>query len=541
MLHFPISVRAADQLLRGLPSLEHLEFSASDVAAAASGEQQQQQQQQVGAAAAGAAAAAAVQQGQPAAAAPVTLQHFPSGLTHLRLGLQGSIGLDGAALAACSRLQEPDLDLGRLEGSFSHISGLAALMDLESLIFEPADMELHGDMLAAVSQLPLLQSLTMMRADIVATDSGPEWGHLAAMPALQDLEVMTLELDLLEGAAPLRITSLVLYHQLLGSEDPATGQVPKLQPGCLAALLPELQPLEVLNSNDEPADCRTYGCHTRIAAALQGHQHLQHLEIHSWDEQHTDDEWEPPCCQQHMRGALASLQQLRTVRLLQCACQHIDEVLAVLAGCPQLQELEVAHGRGGLPRRAPEPPELEGRGLEQLALGACAGTLRQMALCCAPFLEIHTSEHVHHGFSMRQVARLLDGSCPQLQELELQVLLEPPPLMRQVLLQQQPLVRPVAADLAAFQSGQPVSELLLCSMEDMVEELNDKMKQLVGGGQASDELRWDAFESLHDDSHYWRRREFGCAGDMGAAAPVPVVIKGAIGGIRVEWTAEWHY
>jgi hypothetical protein len=208
----------------------------------------------------GAAAAAAVQQGQPAAAAPVTQQHFPLGLTYLYLELDGSIGLDGAALAACSRLQELWLYLSRQKGSFSHVSGLAALTNLESLHLTPA--ELRGDMLAALSHLPLLHMLNI-GVWVVVSSSDPAWGHLAAMPALRDLSVSLLELDLPQGAAawqllpPLHITSLCLVSPLAGSEDPATGQVPELQPGCLAALLPELQHLEVLNSNDEPADCCT--------------------------------------------------------------------------------------------------------------------------------------------------------------------------------------------------------------------------------------------------------------------------------------------
>jgi hypothetical protein len=530
-----ITAQTADQLLRGLPSLGHLVLSAREDGAAAAAAPGEQRQQLVGAAAG--AAAAVAQQARPPAAAPVVLQHFPSGLTYLQLQLGGIIDLDVSALAACSRLRDLDLLLEGYKGSLINIGSLAALAALEHLGFdEPLVDNYAGDVIAAASQLPQLQELVMPSTMIVtAAGSEPRWGQLAAMPSLLDLELFSLELDL-RGAAPLHVTSLALHCELLGSKDPATGRVPELQPGCLTVLLPELQCLELYQVVEEPAECRTYGCHARIAAALQGHPHLQHLRINSWDAQHTDDEdggEEPaePCCQQHMRRQLASLQQLRTVRLLQCACQPVDEVLAVLAGCPQLQDLEVAYGMGGPPLRPPQPPQLAGRGLEQLALGACASSLRRVAVDLNRYAP---SDAYHYcltesdaaargcgGFPLSQVARLLDGSCPQLQQLELQVVLE-----------QQPLLGPVNADGVAFLAGGPVGEGLLRSMEGVAQQLQGQLQQLVGEGLGAVQLQWEGFQSM-------QHRHRPAADDICTLAPVPVIIVGMVGGTRVRWTAVW--
>jgi hypothetical protein len=223
-----------------------------------------------------------------------------------------------------------------------------------------------------------------------------------------------------------------------------------------------------------------------------------------------------------MHGALASLQQLRTVRLKQCACQPIDEVLAVLAGCPQLQELEVAHGWGGLPRRAPKPPELEGRNLEQLVLGACAGSLWRVAISLEPPDHCAPSNRAEQrlGFSLSQVARLLDGRCPQLKELQLQVLLR-----------QQPLLTPVAANLAAVDAREPVSKELLRSMKGVAQQLQGQLRRLVRSGRlGAVKLQWERFKSLLEVLTV----------PADAAAPMPVIIKGTVGGTTGRWTAVWE-
>jgi hypothetical protein len=473
-----------DQLLRGLPRLGHLVLSFTEDGPAAAAPGDQQQQQLVGAAAG--AAAAVAQQARPPAAARVVLQHFPSGLTYLQLHLGGIIDLDVAALAACSRLQNLDFWwLHSFEGLIN-ISSLAALTALTQLTLD-GDYQRDG-MIAAISQLLLLQSLSLLGWLVATADSDNfSWGRLAAMPSLLHLELNSLKLDLLHGAAPLNIASLVVYDQLLGSNDLTTGQVPELQPVCLTALLPELQHMDMDNRSDMPAVCRTYGCHVRIAAALQGHPRLQHLRINSWDAQDTDDE-EPvePCCQQHMRRQLASLQQLRTMKLPLCVCQPVDEMLAVVAGCPQLA----------------------GRGLEQLALGACASSLRRVVLSDI--------------FPLSQVARLLDGSCPQLQHLELQVVLEEPPLLG-----------PVHADVVAFQAGAPVGEGLLRSMEGVAQQLQGQLQQLLVSAVelGAVQLQWACFQLMQ----HWH-----WPADISAAAPVPVVIEGTVGGSRVQWTAVWE-
>jgi hypothetical protein len=244
---FCLSVQAADELLRGLPRLEHLDLYV-----------------QAGVEGAEAAAAAGWEEAPPAAGSPASLQHFPPGLTCLQLQLNSIINLGGtlhvgdtidldcAELAACSRLRKLELQLREHWGTFSNISSLSALSELEQLIIDGPhpqgeSIEPHDDIIAAVSQLPGLWKLSMVSAYAWATAGDPAWAGLAAMPALAHLELLALTLDMLHPSGPLlHVTTLVVRVQLEGAEDPDTRQVPELQPGCLTALLPQLQRFEVL-------------------------------------------------------------------------------------------------------------------------------------------------------------------------------------------------------------------------------------------------------------------------------------------------------
>jgi hypothetical protein len=279
-----ITCAAAYRLLRGLPSLEHAHLTTF---------------------------MPAERQGVPAAAPAPQLQHFTPGLTSLEL--QVNERLDYAALEACSRLQRLYLTLqhrGTIGAANSLARSLAALTSLKELGLQlghgylaaqlvpglPANVLAAGlvymQVLAAASQLPLLEELALPGALLAVDSAELAWAQLASMLALRSLQIWLLEVLPHQpateagggGAGPqaaptaLGITSLEVSGGVFRSymQVGDLGELPPLPPGSLAVLLPELQQLDVKCS------CKAVPpeySHYDIAAALQGHKQLQVLRL----------------------------------------------------------------------------------------------------------------------------------------------------------------------------------------------------------------------------------------------------------------------
>jgi hypothetical protein len=104
---------------------------------------------------------------------------------------------------------------------------------------------------------------------------------------------------------------------------------------------------------------------------------------------------------------------LRLLHLGGCTRLGLDELLADAAGCPELQELEVAYSSD--PYNEMLQLQEEDPGLAALAGGACRGQLRRLVL--AP-----PGSQGKGGIPLGHVAALLrSGCCPQVRQLELHV------------------------------------------------------------------------------------------------------------------------
>jgi hypothetical protein len=421
--HFSNSITsaAAEQLLRGLPSLKHAHLKTTSLEA------------------------------PPAAA--VALQHFPLGLTSLRLhhNQLNGVDLNAAALAACSGLQSLHMKL--LTGSGNNISSLgslAALTSLQALALHfgfgtlaaqlapelqvqlPARSLSAGrayrHVVAAASQLPLLQDLDLRDAYLPLDSREPAWAQLASMRSLRRLAVWKLEVvpqqPVMLGSAPttLAITSLKLHAGICCRQAPVSA----LQPGSLVALLPELRQLDVKSRQDKASDCSECS----IATALQGHQQLQELRVDCGRPRRPQEEqlWR---CWAPGRRPLSSMPRLRLLHLASCTRLGLDELLSDAAGCPELQELEVVHSNAdpcsddlAVQEEAPT-----GRGLAALAGGACRGQLRRLVLVLPGLMG-------RGSLLIGDVAVLL-GGCQQLEYLRLQLQLDLSALGGLLLQQQQ--------------------------------------------------------------------------------------------------------
>jgi hypothetical protein len=276
---------------------------------------------------------------------------------------------------------------------------------------------------AAASQLPLLEELHMPGALLPLAATKPAWAQLASIIGMRRLTLGAMGVQPPPGsgattaAAPaLGITSLKLHRGVCGWQDDWQLALPPLQPGSLAALLPELQQLNVKSCYGISSEYSHY----HIAAALQGHQQLQALRIDCdcWP-QEEQQQWG---CWAPGRRPLSSMPRLRLLHLLRgCTRLGLDELLADAAGCPELQELEVEYSGE---RCAQQPLQQEeavtGWGLAALARGACRWRLRSLWL--KPF-ETWVLKDV--GFPIHHVAALLgDGACPQLEFLNLNLQLD---------------------------------------------------------------------------------------------------------------------
>jgi hypothetical protein len=163
----------------------------------------------------------------------------------------------------------------------------------------------------------------------------------------------------------------------------------------LALLLPSLEVLHVACSATDAA---------LLTTGLEGHSRLGQLRLKLSS---TFDG----------RLPLRSMPRLAQVHLdltLTRGCGSLDPLLEDLAGCPALRELELRSSRlmGSMQQR---PADLiTRRGLAALASGACRGGLRRLVLRS----DASSTSGLPGPRRVEDVALLLSGSLPALQELE---------------------------------------------------------------------------------------------------------------------------
>jgi hypothetical protein len=309
------------------------------------------------------------------------------GLRKLQLQVPGSRGLvNAASLSSLTCLQQLELNL---------ITG-----GMPSSVSAEEEAWLHA-MLLAVSPLPHLLTLKAPGAAV-----GPEeWQLLAGMPALQ--QALLGRLSSL-GAAALPVAGLVQVEV----EDL---QLECWEAGALAALLPQLEQLHVRGGTMSLL---------RLCTALQGHSRLRRL-VH-WPRfvGGRDDEigvsWAAG-------QPLQSMPQLQSINISVGGWYgNMDGLLADAAGCAGLQELGVGFGwdfynEEMVGEQAPEPFWATARGLAALAAGPCASTLRKLRLGHSRFFCNIEAAILTPALSPAEVALLLHGAFPQLQELSVQV------------------------------------------------------------------------------------------------------------------------
>jgi hypothetical protein len=228
--------------------------------------------------------------------------------------------------------------------------------------------------LARLAGLQRLQSLELAGGSCSAAD----WPALASLPSLSFLRLHSLAVS--AAPAPAQLSSL---HR---SGDISLVAVPEAQrPGCLARQLPRLQELVTCADTLQA-----------LAESLQGHPALQLLLVNTT--------WADEPRRAWPGGLLRQLPALQDVTLYEselCAAQLIED----LAGCAGLQSLHIEAPEEQQPRLVAAPGPLAA-----LASGPAARSLVRVligASACA--------------FAPGEVAALLQGGAPLLQELQLAV------------------------------------------------------------------------------------------------------------------------
>jgi hypothetical protein len=343
------------------------------------------------------------------------LAQFPPALESLVLS-SWRVFVDAAGLAAtCPRLRKLQLLTRGSSRGLVNAASLSSLTCLQHLELDvttccPSDTNakeqavLHALLLAA-SQLPHLHTLKAPGAAV-----GPEeWQLLAGMPALQQAHLGWLgSLD----AAALPAAGLVQ----LEVEDLHLESW-EWEAGALAALLPELEELEISGGARSVL---------KLCTALQGHSRLRRL-VH-WPDFNDDglaiDDGREATWPEGQ--PLRSMPQLQSVVI--CTDKwycNMDGLLADAAGCAGLQELDISFGwdcyNHEMEGEPLEPFWATARGLAALAAGPCASTLRKLRLGQSNgFVEIEFVVTVPAS-SPADVALLLCGAFPRLQELSVEV------------------------------------------------------------------------------------------------------------------------
>jgi hypothetical protein len=372
------------------------------------------------------------------------------GLRKLQLLIPGSRGLVNAgSLGSLTQLQQLELDVRHIR-------------DEEPTSVTAEEQVLLQALLLAAIQLPHLHTLKAPGAAV-----GPEeWQLLAGMPALQ--QALLGRLGSL-GAAALPVAGLVQ----LEVEDL---QLESWEAGAVAALLPQLEELEIRNGTMSLL---------RLCTALQGHSRLRRL-LH-WPHFGDDDghafDYEPEATWPEAQP-LQSMPQLQSVNISDRWYRNMDGLLADAAGCAALQELDVRFGWDFYDEemegeQAPEPFWATARGLAALAAGPCASTLRKLQLG-------HSNIHYDPqavvrmpALSPAEVALLLRGAFPQLQELAVEVRLGE-----------------ACGRLTGSGGGSAASDGSSGAVAEVSEAQVDACLARAAGAAGSDAPRWNAVEGL---------------------------------------------
>jgi hypothetical protein len=314
---------------------------------------------------------------------------FPAGLTALRIqDAHAPHTLDLACLARLPRLQHLEL----LGARCSRPGALAALTGLRSLALEP---HLGSGGRVELEHLQALALLTRFETGGSAIGSGSFcqlWAALAALPALQHLRLGTVLL--LAGLQPLpEVTTLQAEHLVCPIAQAAAA-------GCLSSCLPRLRRLG-------GAACRELA---DLARAVSHHGALESVEVGSASCRGRAWCWEQACL-----GTLTRLRELRVGRLELWFGSGADGLLADLAGCAALEEVDVQLSCLEVPAAECEEVALvTGRSLAAVAAGACRGSLRRLHLW-------QGWEAGVRGVALRTVAGALlsPGAMPQLRSVRL--------------------------------------------------------------------------------------------------------------------------
>jgi hypothetical protein len=266
--------------------------------------------------------------------------------------------------------------------------------------------------------------------------------------------------------------SLLLTQGVEGERDASTRALLPLPPGSLAALMPALEELRVLHTSRAAA--ADYS-HYDLAAGLSGHPLLRELRLvvrRRADEQALG----PWACWGAGRTPLRTMPHLRVLQLVGCWRLSLDDMLTDVAGCPELEQLEVYYdqealeeceGHGRRDKELWERP-LTGVGLLRLSGGACAGSLRRVVLETPGHCPSESTPHV--GFRLVSVAALLAG-CLRLQYLQLQAALDIATLARRI------------ASAPDFEGTAVSAEAALCESLAMseIQDALSRAEALVGG------------------------------------------------------------
>jgi hypothetical protein len=299
--------------------------------------------------------------------------------------------LDLACLGRLPQLQH----LALLGVGCSGAGALARLTALRSLALEPHPRSSCRLEPADLQQLALLTRLEMRGAAAWGGGSYAQlWGALAGLPSLRHLRLGTVLL--LAGLQPLRgVTALQADHLVCPIAQAQAAA------GCLRGCLPGLRRLSA-GACRELAD---------LARALQHHGALQSLELGSASCRGRAWCWGQACL-----GTLGRLREFQVGLLELWYGSGADGLLADLAGCAALEEVEVQLSCLEQPAMEGEEVALvTGQGLRAVAGGACSGSLRALHLW-------QGWQHGVRGVAVGEVAGALlagDGALPRLASLRL--------------------------------------------------------------------------------------------------------------------------
>jgi hypothetical protein len=349
-----------------------------------------------------------------------TLAHFPAGLQHFSLSGNGGsmafstgqpvggpdVAIDLSSLAAaCKRLHSLRLDM--LPECLRNLQGLSACSALETL-----DLELHmvrtlpGSSSTVVQIITIAAALRRLRQlrlpDAYVSTGSEQWRQLAAMPALEQLELAGMDLNVAQPPAAQRVRRLTL--QQLTRQNSLYRIWGK---GSLGQMLPALERLRISKHTSDSAN--------NIAWQLDGHAKLQELVLLT--DQDDVEGW---------GWWLGTCPAMGKVQLHKYCSGTVDTLLQDAARCPQLRELLVQALPDCDDVAGNEEVQISKAGLQVLAAGPAARSLRRVRLDTM----VAGTKGGREGreawdymtVALEDVAVLLRPGClPLLEELELDV------------------------------------------------------------------------------------------------------------------------